>query len=530
MKPTIEFQGQRIDPEVFFQRYLHAASALRAAGVGEGDVVAMMMRNGPNALEVMLATRWIGAQWCPINWHFKTDEVQYILSDSGAKVFIADADLLNSLHGLKRDGIATFVDRRGEVAAAQADQQPDVAADAHAVVVARGAAGGAAGVQARAAAPPLDWATFRDATPPQAREASAPRGAMFYTSGTTGRPKGIRRAAATPEQAARGLAILRHVLGFEPGMRALVSAPMYHSAPNSYSIGASMENAHLFIEGRFDAEDTLRLIEQHRITHAYLVPTMYVRMLKLPDAVRKSYDLSSMRFVSSTGSPCPPDVKRAMIEWWGPVIHEAYGASELGYMTRLDSHEALRKPGSAGQPLPGVHLAILDEQGQPLPQGKAGLIYVNQPAYADFSYIGNDAARQGMERAGLKTLGDIGYIDEDGFLFIVDRQADMVISGGVNIYPAEIEAALQMLSGVADCAVFGIPDAEFGEALACAVQLSDGASLSAEDVQAFLKSRLATFKVPKVVTFHAQMPREDTGKIFKRKLREPYWAGADRRI
>jgi long-chain acyl-CoA synthetase len=501
MKPTIDFQGHRAEPEAFFQRYLRAASALRAAGVSEGDVVAMMMRNGPAVLEVMLATRWIGALWCPINWHFKTDEVQYILSDSGAKVFIADADLLGGLHGLKLDGIATFFGRSGDAATLPGEP---------------------------AWAP--DWDTFRDATPRPTLEASAPRGAMFYTSGTTGRPKGIRRAASTPEQAARGLEILRHVLGFEPGMRALVSAPMYHSAPNSYSIGASMENAHLFIEGRFDAEDTLRLIEQHRITHAYLVPTMYVRMLKLPEAVRKRYDLSSMRFVSSTGSPCAPDVKRAMIEWWGPVIHEAYGASELGYMTRLDSHEALRKPGSAGKPLPGVQLAILDEQGVPVPQGKAGLIYVHQPAYADFSYIGNDAARQKMERAGLKTLGDIGYIDEDGFLFIVDRSADMVISGGVNIYPVEIEAALQMLPGVADCAVFGIPDSEFGEALAAAVQLSEGAMLSAEDVQAYLKSRLATFKVPKIVSFHAQMPREDTGKIFKRKLREPYWAGADRRI
>ena len=498
MKPTVDFQGVRTDPETFFQRYLRAAGALRAAGVGEGDVVAMMMRNGPAVLELMLATRWIGALWCPINWHFKTDEVQYILSDSGAKVFIADADLLHGLPGLRRDGIATFVDHRSQVRS-DADPVPE-------------------------------WDTFRDATPRPALAASAPRGAMFYTSGTTGRPKGIRRAAATPEQAARGLEILRHVLGFEPGMRALVSAPMYHSAPNSYAIGASMENAHIFIEGRFDAEHTLRLIEQHRITHAYLVPTMYVRMLKLPEAVRKRYDLSSMRFVSSTGSPCAPDVKRAMIDWWGPVIHEAYGASELGYMTRLDSHEARLKPGSAGKPLPGVQLAILDEEGHPVPQGTAGLIYVHQPAYTDFSYIGNDAARQKMERHGLKTLGDIGYIDEDGFLFIVDRSADMVISGGVNIYPVEIEAALQMLPGVADCAVFGIPDDEFGEALAAAVQLSEGATLGAEDVQVFLKSRLATFKVPKVVSFHAQLPREDTGKIFKRKLREPYWAGADRRI
>ena len=266
------------------------------------------------------------------------------------------------------------------------------------------------------------------------------------------------------------------------------------------------------------------------ITHAYLVPTMFVRMLALPDAVRRRHDLGSMRFVASTGSPCPPDVKRAMIEWWGPVIHEAYGSSELGYMTRLDSVEALRKPGSAGKPLPGVDIAILDDQGEPLPPGQAGLIYAHQSAIADFSYIGNPQARHAMERHGLKTLGDIGYLDEDGYLFIVDRSADLVICGGVNIYPAEIEAVLHMLPGVADCAVFGIPDAEFGEALAAAVQLVDGAALDAEAVRAFLRPRLAGFKLPKVVTFHTQLPREDTGKIFKRRLREPYWAGTLRRI
>ncbi|MDE2629309.1 MAG: AMP-binding protein [Burkholderiales bacterium] len=501
MTPTIEFQGQRIEPQAFQKRYLRTAGALRAAGVGPGDVIALMMRNSPLTLELMLAARWIGAQWCPVNWHFKTDEVSFILSDSGAKVFVADADLLNGLPGLRLDGVRAWV---------ACGAEPSDAADTPALLP--------------------SWQAYRDATAPLDAPASPPRGAMFYTSGTTGRPKGIRRAAANPEQAARGLEVMRHVLGLEPGMRALLSAPMYHSAPNSYSIGVALESAQLFIEERFDAERTLRLIEQHRITHAYLVPTMYVRLLRLPEAVRRRHDLSSMRFVASTGSPCPPDVKRAMIEWWGPVIHEAYGSSELGYMTRLDSAEALRKPGSAGRPLPGVTLAILDDDGRPLPQGQAGLIYVHQPAFADFSYVGNDAARQRMERAGLKTLGDVGYLDEDGFLYIVDRAADMVISGGVNIYPAEIEAVLQAMPGVADCAVFGIPDAEFGEALAAAVQLHENAQADAAGVREFLKSRLADYKVPKVVAFHAQMPREDTGKIFKRKLREPYWAGLTRRI
>jgi long-chain acyl-CoA synthetase len=313
-------------------------------------------------------------------------------------------------------------------------------------------------------------------------------------------------------------------------MRALVSAPMYHSAPNSFAIGAAQEGDELYIEERFDAERTLQLIAQHRLTHAYLVPTMYVRLLRLPAELRARYDLSSMRFVSSTGSPCPPDVKRAMIAWWGPVIHEAYGSSELGYMTRLSSEEALRKPGSAGRPLPGVRLAILDDDGQALPQGRAGSIYVHQPAYADFSYVGNDAARQRMERDGLKTLGDVGYVDEDGFLFIVDRAADMVISGGVNIYPAEIEAVLLGMPGVVDCAVFGIPDAEFGESLLAAVQPEPGAVVDAETVRAYLQPRLADYKLPRQVTLHEQLPREDTGKVFKRKLREPYWAGQQRHI
>ena len=497
MGSAIVFRGDRIAPEVFEDQIARATAVLQAAGVVAGDVVALMLRNRPDTLALMLAVRRLGAQWCPINWHFKTDEVAHILGDSGARVFVVDGDLLAALPGLSRAGLRAWV-----VPAAGAD----------------GAGALPSWTAACAAALPSPL-------PPQ-----APRGAMFYTSGTTGRPKGIRRAPATPEQAASGLAVLRHVLGFEPGMKALVSAPMYHSAPNSFAIGAAQEGTELFIEERFDAERTLQLIEAHRLTHAYLVPTMYVRLLRLPAAVRERHDLGSMRFVSSTGSPCPPDVKRAMIDWWGPVIHEAYGSSELGYMTRLSSDEALRKPGSAGRPLPGVQLAILDDEGQPLPQGRAGSIYVHQPAYADFSYIGNDAARQRMERNGLKTLGDVGYLDEDGFLFIVDRAADMVISGGVNIYPAEIEAVLLGMPGVADCAVFGIPDAEFGESLLAAVQPEPGAVVDAQTVRAYLHPRLADYKLPRQVALHEQLPREDTGKVFKRKLREPYWVGQPRRI
>jgi long-chain acyl-CoA synthetase len=212
------------------------------------------------------------------------------------------------------------------------------------------------------------------------------------------------------------------------------------------------------------------------------------------------------------------------------VFHEAYAASELGYITHIGSEDALRKPGSAGRALPGTRVAILGEDGAPLPPGEVGAIYARSAATPDFSYLHNDAARRKLEAGGLWTLGDMGYLDDEGFLFIVDRQSDMVISGGVNIYPAEIETMLITMPGVADCAVFGIPDEEFGEALAAAVQAAAGATLTAEQVRAFLHERLAGYKVPRVVAFHDALPREDSGKIFKRRLRDPYWAGRTRRV
>jgi len=455
-----------------------------------------MQRNSPEALELMVAVRHLGAQWCPVNWHFKTDEVQYILGNSGAKLFIADAGLLDSLDGLQTGAAGVY---------------------------------GVGGSRGAGAAPA--WETLRGAAPPLQGEApAAPRGAMFYTSGTTGRPKGIVRAAMTPAQLRAATDLRRLAYGLAPGMKALLSAPLYHSAPNSYALGVAQEGGTLFLEPRFDALRTLQLIAEHRLSHAYLVPTMYVRLLALPAAQRAAYELGSMRMVASTGSPCPPKVKRAMIEWWGPVINECYGASELGYMTLLTSEQALRKPGSAGAALPGVRLKILDDEGREQRAGRPGLIYIDQPAFSDFSYAGNPEARARMERDGLKTMGDVGYLDDEGFLFIVDREADLVISGGVNIYPAEIEVVLQAMPGVADCAVFGVPDDEFGEALAAAVQPAPGAQLSEQAVRDWVHERLAGYKVPRLVNFHAQLPREDSGKLFKRKLREPYWAGRSRRV
>jgi long-chain acyl-CoA synthetase len=298
----------------------------------------------------------------------------------------------------------------------------------------------------------------------------------------------------------------------------------------SYLMNACANGVTLVMESSFNAERTLALIERHRITHAYLVPTMYQRLLRHRAEGGRLHDISSIEQVASTGSPCAPEVKRAMIEWWGPVITEAYASSETGYLTFVDSTTWLARPGTAGRPVGNATVRILDDEGQSLPPGQTGLIYGRQPAYPDFTYIGNPSARTALERDGLFTLGDMGYLDEDGYLFINDRKSDMVISGGVNIYPAEIESVLHAMPGVADCAVFGIPDAEFGEALGAAVQPSPGATLDAASVQAFLRERIANYKVPRWVEFHEALPREDTGKIFKRLLREPHWRSQSRAI
>ena len=513
MPATLAFGDREIDWTAFDEAVQRAASGLERLGVADGDVVCLMLRNELAFLEVVFAARRLGAYPCPINWHYKADEAGWILADSGAKVLVVAADLLPQ--------IATGI-------------PPGVAVIAVRPEAATVAAFGIADEDARAPRDVPEWHEWVASHPPYAGPARTPRANMPYTSGTTGRPKGVRRVLPPPADAAEIAALVREVLGrgygIEPGMRALVSAPLYHSAPNLYSLQALLNEAHLVLEPRFDAERTLALIERHRLTHAYLVPTMYVRMLRLPDAAKRRYDLASMRFVASTGSPCPPEVKRAMIEWWGPVFHECYASSEAGLITVISSPEALERPGSAGRAIGGGSLKILDEQGRELPPGAIGLIYARQPAYPDFTYNNNPAARARLERDGLWTLGDMGYLDAEGYLYVCDRASDMVISGGVNIYPAEIEAVLATMPGVRDCAVFGIPDPEFGEGLAAAVQPEPGATLDADSIRAYLAARIAGYKVPRTVALHAELPREESGKIFKRRLREPYWAKTGRRI
>ena len=511
MTAAICFGNKIIPPSEIEEGAEQCAGGLAQLGVGTDDVVAIMLRNSPAFIQLMLAARRIGAYHCPINWHFKAAEAAHILRDSGAKVLFIHADLLPQIEtGLPAD-LPVVIVRPDDTLVRAFDMDPS-----------------AWNTGARS------WEAWLGAQPRHGSAPQVPRGNMAYTSGTTGLPKGVRRLPPSPEKApaaAAALAALNlEINGIGPGMRTLVSAPLYHSAPNAYSLFSTIAGELVVLEPRFDAERTLALIEEHQLAQAYLVPTMFVRMLRLPEAVRARHNLASMQFVASTGSPCAPDVKRTMIAWWGPVIHESYASSEAGYITHISSEEWLRKPGSAGRPATGAVVRILDDAGQLLPPGEVGLIYVRQPAYSDFSYNHQADARKALERDGLWSVGDMGYLDEDGYLFISDRKSDMVISGGVNIYPAEIEATLITMEGVADCAVFGIPDEEFGEALAGAVQLHDGVALDQAAVKQFIASRMASYKVPRVVTFHTALPREDSGKIFKRRLRAPYWENSQRKI
>ncbi|MGY8524563.1 acyl-CoA synthetase [Paracidovorax citrulli] len=499
MAADLWFQDLHRSGETLTARGSRLAGGLRALGVAEGDVVAVLMRNDAPYADVIHACRLAGCYYCPINWHFTADEVGYLLRDSGARVVIAHADLLPAVRAAVPEGVPVLA----------VGQEGD---------------GGDA----------LPYEAWLEAQAPYDGPRVAPRGHMAYTSGTTGRPKGVLREAVPLDRLDAQQAAMRDVVaqvyGIVPGCRALMPAPLYHSAPSVFAQQALVQGELLVLTARFDAEEVLALIERHRIDVLYLVPIMYVRLLKLPAEVRERYDLSSVRFVASTGSPCAPDIKRAMLDWFGPVIHETYASSEAGLITVATPADALARPGTAGRAVNAGQVRILSEDGTACAPGEIGLVYVRQPAYPDFTYRNNDAARRAIERDGLVTLGDMGYLDEDGYLFICDRASDMVISGGVNIYPAEIEHELVRYPGVADCVVFGVPDDEYGERLLAVVEPVPGQRIDEADVIAWLRERLSGFKVPRTVVVAERLPRDETGKLAKRRLREPYWEGRTRRV
>jgi long-chain acyl-CoA synthetase len=492
-------------------RAARAAAGFSSLGVGFEDAVALMLRNDFPFFEATIAANLLGAYAVPVNWHFQSEEAGYILRDSRAKTLIVHADLLPQIEAGIPGGVQTFV----------VPTPPEILS-AYEISQERGAPADDA----------ILWSEWVSRQSPQPLSAPPPPSSMIYTSGTTGNPKGVRREPVTPESAARFAEMVATIFGFTANgdFRTAVTGPMYHAAPNVYGLYAAKNGGFCVLQPRFDAEELLQLIERYRLTHLHMVPTMFVRLLKLPDEIKTRYDLSSLRFVVHAAAPCPTDIKRRMIQWWGPVINEYYGSTETGGVVFHTSEEALRKPGTVGRPIRGGIVRIYDEEGNALGPNQVGEVYVRIEGLGDFTYNGADESRREAEREGLVTVGDMGYVDEDGYLFLCDRKRDMVISGGVNIYPAEIESVLIACPGVKDCAVFGIPDEEFGESLCAYIEPEAGAHLDADAVRDYLARHLAHYKTPKVIEFSNQLPREDSGKIFKRKLRAPYWEKAGRRI
>ncbi len=492
-----------------------AASGFAELGIGRGDVVAVYLRNDLAFFEASIAAGLVGAYSTPANWHNSPDEAAYIFENSGAKAIVIHADLYHPIARAIPKGVPVFI----------VETPPEILS---AYGISKDAARAPAGI-------PL-WHDWLAKFPPKAQGPDEAPGSMIYTSGTTGHPKGVRRNPPTAEETAAWTTIIGHVMGFNPKFGApentvtVITGPMYHSAPNAYGLYAFRYGATVILQPRFDPEELLAAIERDKVTHLHMVPTMFVRLLKLPEEVKRKYDLSSLRFVVHAAAPCPVHVKQAMIEWWGPVIYEYYGGTETGAVVFCDSKEWLAHPGTVGKAIDGAEVLVIGENGEELAKGATGEIVCRSHRIPDFTYHGDDEKRRRAEKRGLITLGDVGYLDQDGFLYLCDRQKDMVISGGVNIYPAEIEAELHKMPGVADCAVFGIPDEEFGEQLCAVVQRLPGADLGEAEVRAFLRERIAGYKVPKRVEFRTELPREDSGKIFKRKLREPFWEAAGRRI
>ena len=498
-KPAVVMagSGETLTYAQLEERSTRLAAYLRGLGLRRGDVVALLTDNRPQACEVYWACQRAGLYVTAVNWHLTPAEATYIVGDCGATVLIASAALGDLARAVLAGvpGIRTAFSYAGKVE-------------------------GFGDYEAALAA--------ADPVPP----ADQPRGGdLLYSSGTTGRPKGIKPPLPDRQVTEPGdtyVAVFQPMYGFGEDTVYLSPAPIYHAAPLRFvGIIQSVGGTVVMMES-FDPEGALAVIERFRVTHSQWVPTMFVRMLKLPEQVRRRYDVSSLRCAVHAAAPCPVEVKRAMIDWWGPVLFEYYAATESSGGTFIDSAEWLAKPGSVGHDgVMGV-AHIVGEDGEDLGPGEIGVVYFEREEMP-FSYHHDPqatAAAQHPEHPNWSTVGDLGYLDEDRFLFLTDRQSFMIISGGVNIYPREVEDVLVLHPAVADVAVIGVPDEEMGEAVKAVVQLADGVAPSdplAADLIGYTRDRLAHYKCPVSVDFVEQLPRTPTGKPRKHVLRREYW-------
>jgi len=483
-------------------------NALRALGLVTGDTVAIYAGNCREYYEIMLAANHAGLIYVPVNWHFSPEELAYVIDNSGAKVLFAEGQFQDA---------AESALGRGETPGLM-----------HGFAIRSPTTGGRLG----------DYeALLASATDAEPADQSA-GGPMFYTSGTTGRPKGVKSTTSKPggplamlEMMGAGLS---QMLQIPADGTTHLCGPVYHSAQWAFSFLPLIAGSRVVMRHKFDPAETLRVIDEHQVTNVHLVPTQFHRLLRLDEQTRDTFSGKSLQIVWHGAAPCPPEVKRRMVNWWGPVVAEYYGSTEGSIVSTVSAAEWLERPGTVGKPTPLVQVTIRDESGQELPTGESGQIYVRSIMGSDFEYHNEPQKTAEVHlEPGTYTFGDIGYFDADGYLYLSDRKIDMIISGGVNIYPAEIEAVLVNHPAVEDAAVFGIPNEEFGEEVKAAVTLRPGntptADLAAEII-AHCRNHLAGYKAPRSIDFEASMPRHETGKLYKRLLRDRYWQNSERKI
>ena len=477
------------------ERSNRLAHVFRNAGLKTGDHIAFVLENRTEFFVVAWAAQRAGLYYTATSTRLTADELSYIVNDCGARVLLASAATVGAASAVEAPGVELRLLLDG--GSAEGWDSYDEAVAAQPVT-------------------PID---------DQAEGAD-----MLYSSGTTGRPKGVKPplvATPFPTQTPVG-ALAAMLFGADQDTVYLSPAPLYHAAPLRFSMANHRLGSTVVAMEHFDPEGFLRLVEEHRVTFTQVVPTMFIRMLKLPEEVRSRYDLSSLKAVVHAAAPCPVAVKEQMIDWWGPVVHEYYAGTEGNGFVYCNSEQWLAHKGTVGASLLGP-LHILGDDGEEVPAGEPGTIYFESAA--SFEYHGDPEKTAGSrdpKGRGWSTLGDVGYVDEDGFLYLTDRKAYMIISGGVNIYPQEAENLLAMHPKVDDVAVFGIPDDEMGERVHAVVQLAPGVEEGDEvaaELIAYCRDQLAHYKCPRSVDFRPELPRHPTGKLYKRLLKDEYWQG-----
>ena len=502
----VDDEGTRTWAE-FDERVNRLVNGFREVGLTAGQTVAIVAGNRREWYEASFACSHAGLIFVPVNWHWVADEIAYVVEDAEVVCVVAGHRYAE------------------EVAAALEDQR------CAGVRLALLAGGGATDHFE-------NLEEFLSAQSPAEPDNQVLGGPMFYTSGTTGRPKGVKGALITSAEALPPEVMQLVSAGFNqvvpvPGTTALCG-PIYHSGQWAFSWLPMVEGSSVVMQHKFDPAGLLEMIDQHQATNIHLVPTQFKRLLDLPDEIRNNYDGGSMEVVIHGAAPCPPTVKRGMIDWWGPKVIEYYGATEGGIISYIDSNEWLERGGSVGRPQPDVEVIVVDDDGRRLGVGEEGSLYFRNATSGSFEY--HNAPEKTAEahlEPGVFTSGDVGFLDEEGYLWLSDRKIDMVISGGVNIYPAEIEGVLAGHPSVADVAVIGIPNEEYGEELKAVVVVQPGVTpdqaLVGELIR-FCREHLAGYKAPRSVDFTDALPRTESGKIRKGPLREPHWEGLERRI